>query len=80
VSETSTHLRSDTGPFERAYRAGAGLTAAEGEGVAELPSTTGRRAHAEIPVNSESNASPSTTAFSRVFIFVLLLSINSGRS
>jgi hypothetical protein len=49
------------------------VTAAEGAGAGELPRTIGRFAHAESPVSSVINASPSTTDFSCVFIAILLL-------
>jgi hypothetical protein len=67
-------------PFRAAYRVGAGVTAAEGDGAGELPITIGRFAHAESPVSNVTNASPSTTDFSPVFIAVLLLSVNSCSS
>jgi hypothetical protein len=60
----------------RAYRVGAGVTAAEGAGAGEPPTTTGRLAHAEKPVSNVMNASPRATDF----ITVLLLSGMPGCS
>jgi hypothetical protein len=60
-----------------AYRAGAGVAAAEGAGAEEPPMTIGRFAHAESPVSSEINASPSTTDFTCGFIDILLLTLNA---
>lgn len=56
-----------------AYRVGAGVAAAEGAGAEEPPMTIGRFAHAESPVSSVINASPSTTDFTCVFMTILLL-------
>jgi hypothetical protein len=55
------------------YRVGAGVTAAEGDGAEEPPMTIGRFAQAESPVSSVTSASPSTTAFTCIFIAILLL-------
>ena len=59
------------------YRVGAGVAAAEGAGAGEPPMTIGRFAHAESPVSSEINASPSTTVFTCGFIDILLLTLNA---
>ena len=59
------------------YRVGAGTAAADGDGAGEPPTTNGRFAHAESPVRSEINASPSTTDFTCVFIAILLLCVNT---
>ena len=58
------HVPRPQHPCDRvAYRVGAGATAAEGAGADAPPITIGRFAHAESPVSSVTNASPSTTDF-----------------
>jgi hypothetical protein len=52
------------------YRVGADVAAAEGAGAGEPPMTTGRFAHAESPVSSVINASPSTTDFTCVLMTI----------